>query len=88
MNKLQTNGCSGGVSWFWRRFFGKPPPFEGCCHAHDVAYRQGGYSYMRFKADTELMINVAKKAHPYWAIMMFVAVRLFGGFRWNKGKRG
>ncbi len=84
-----TDGCSGGMSVLWRRLFKRPPPWEGCCEAHDVTYWQGGDRKDRANADVELMVCVARKGHPIWAFLMWAAVR-FGGhpnlpFSWRWG---
>jgi len=54
-----TDGCSGFMSFFWRTVLRKPPPWEGCCFAHDKTYWQGGPKELRLKADTEVMRCVA-----------------------------
>ena len=46
--------------------------------AHDVAYWKGGPTRLRLDADIELMRGVALKGHPYWAIIMFLGVRIGG----------
>ncbi len=81
LKPFTTDGCSGFLSFNWRLLFGVAPPWEGCCLTHDRAYHQGGPVALRLKADTELMRCVAANGHPYWAIIMFIAVRL-GGPRW------
>lgn len=32
---FSTDGCSGGLSWLWRRAFAAAPPWEGVCVDHD-----------------------------------------------------
>lgn len=32
------DGCSAGISKFWRKVIGTPPAWEGCCDKHDEAY--------------------------------------------------
>jgi hypothetical protein len=73
-----TDGCSGFMSFFWRKVWGEAPPWEGCCFAHDKTYWQGGPKELRLKADTEVKRCVAAGGHPYWAIIMFFAVRIAG----------
>jgi hypothetical protein len=77
-----TDGCSGGMSWFWRTFFRREPPWEGACVEHDKAYWQGGCSLSRFKADAALGAAVHAKGWPIMAVVMFVAVRAGGHPRW------
>jgi len=86
-----TDGCSGGMSWFWRTFLRHPPPWEGACIEHDRAYWAGGCSLQRFKADAELGTAVHAKGYPIMAVLMFVAVRVGGhpllplSWRWGYG---
>jgi len=76
-----TDGCSGGMSRYWRKFFKKAPPWEGCCIAHDVAYWRGGFWYDRKQADLEMAACVKNQGHPIWAFLMYWAVRI-GGVPW------
>lgn len=41
---MSSNGCGGAgeISRAWRSVLGTPPPWEGCCDQHDLAYSQGG----------------------------------------------
>ena len=75
-----TDGCSGFMSFLWNVFTKKAPPWEGFCVAHDFAYWQGGDNSLRLEADAELMRKVSKE-HPYWAVLIFIGVRL-GGMWW------
>lgn len=82
------DGCSGGMSKAWRKLFGKAPPWEGCCDVHDQPYAKGGTFVERLFADIELLLCVAMpdkskgtKGHPFWALAMFIAVRI-GGVPW------
>lgn len=97
---FKTDGCSGGMSWFWRTFKGGPPPWEGACETHDREYWDGGTAAERYDADLELMCEIENNhggLHlAYWT---FVAVRIFGhpywpfpwrwgfGYRWPRGYR-
>lgn len=78
---FDTDGCSGFLSFIWQMIFRREPPWENCCIDHDKAYWRGGELSLRFEADNKLMQDVAAKGHPYWAILMFLAVRL-GGQWW------
>ena len=71
------DGCSGGVSTAWRIFSKHDPPWEGCCFQHDRDYRNPQIT--RREADRKLLVCVASNGHPGWAILMWAAVRLFGG---------
>ena len=78
LKPFSSDGCSGFMSYVWRKLFRKDPPWEGCCFAHDVAYWKGGPTKLRLEADIELMRAVALHGHPYWAIIMFLGVRIGG----------
>jgi hypothetical protein len=78
LKPFTTDGCSGFMSFVWRLVFRKSPPWEGCCLAHDQAYWQGGPTELRLAADKDLRRCVAGKGHPYWAALMFIAVRIGG----------
>ena len=78
--EFTTDGCSGFLSFTWRMLFRKGPPWEHCCEDHDRAYWKGGEKSLRLKADIELMRCVAANGHPYWAKVMYLAVRLGGPY--------
>lgn len=95
-----TDGCSGGMSWAWRKIARVDPPWEGDCVNHDLAYHLGGSRRDRLRVDVVLMCRVAGRGHPFIAIAMFLAVRVGGhpllplpwrwgyGWRWPRGYRG
>lgn len=86
-----TDGCSGGMSWLWRKTHGKPPPWEGHCIEHDRTYHAGGTRAERAAADRKLMEAVAKDGHTVWAGLIWIGVRLGGHpfaptpWRWGYG---
>lgn len=85
MPNLEGDGCSGGLSWAWRRLHGKPPPWEGCCLAHDEAYRRGGTAQERLSADKELRRCVTARCRltgysEAWGDILYWPVRA-GGWR-------
>lgn len=88
-----TDGCSGGMSATWRRVFRRPPPWEGCCTRHDVAYWAGGTRLEKLGADLGLLYSVTVSnlwCSPLLFIIafgMFVAVTIGGGPRWRTGYR-
>jgi hypothetical protein len=90
---FKTDGCSGGMSTTWRWLFRTPPPWEGCCIGHDMAYWWGGSPWLREKADLRLAACVTAKGHPVWAALMYLAVRAGGSpwlptsWRWGYGWR-
>lgn len=91
MTPFKSDGCSGGMSLLWPVLFGKLPPWEGCCVSHDRAYWAGGTDIDRLNADMRLFECVKANGHPYWALLMWCAVRVFGhpsfnfGWRWGYG---
>lgn len=81
---LVFDGCSGGVSKTWRLAFRRSPPFEGCCDSHDRAYRTGS---SRAEADAALFVCVVKNGHPWFALIFWIAVRIFGGPYWHRKRQ-
>jgi len=84
---FETDGCSGGMSKLWRKVFKTPPPWEECCVEHDYEYWLGGTWPQRLAADLRLAACVADPrygggAHPFWAIIMFLAVHIGGAALW------
>lgn len=88
---FQTDGCSGGMSWAWRKFIHGLPPWENCCVKHDLAYWRGGFWKDRKEADRKLAACVRRHGHPVWATLMYIGVRLGGSpfwplpWRWGYG---
>ena len=89
-----TDGCSGGMSWFWRKIFSKPPPWEDLCIDHDHTYWAGGTKAERLEADRELAAGVTLRGYPEIAVIMFRAIRVGGhpwmpfSWRWDYGNPG
>ena len=69
----------------------RPPPWEGCCAAHDAEYWRGGTRIERLRADRVLRICVRRRGRPLLAWIMFLAVRVGGHpllplpWRWGYG---
>jgi len=88
---FESDGCSGGMSWAWRTFLRRPPPWEGACIDHDRAYWYGGSREDRLKADRTLAARVAGQGYPFTATIIYYAVRIGGmphwhfSWRWNYG---
>ncbi|QNM94931.1 hypothetical protein [Chitinimonas koreensis] len=86
-----TDGCSGGMSWIWRRVLRRRPPWEHACVSHDLAYWRGGSAADRRHADAMLAARVCMNGHPVWAFTMWLAVRIGGHpllptpWRWGYG---
>jgi len=72
-----SNGCSGGVSWFWRTVTHRVPVFERCCYRHDRAYRRGGIWSDRAQDDRDLGACVSRD-DPFAGSVMFLFVVTFG----------
>lgn len=77
-----TDGCSGGMSWVWKKLTGNPPPWESACIEHDRAYHKGGTRSARKAADLKLAADVTMSGHPYIAVAMYGAVRIGGHPLW------
>jgi len=88
---FKSDGCSGWQSLMWKKLFKKLPPWESCCIIHDVSYYLGGSKKQRLEADIKLLKCVIENRHPYWAIIMFLSVRIGGtpylptSWRWGYG---
>lgn len=74
-----TDGCSGGMSWFWRKVFGKAPPWEELCVDHDYEYWRGGTWLERLIADVRLFIGVALNGLSRAAMGLL----MLGALRWD-----
>jgi hypothetical protein len=73
-----SDGCSGFMSFLWHAFTQHAPPWEGLCLSHDRSYWQGGDTKLRLVTDTKLMTGVAQQGRPYWAMIIFLGVRIGG----------
>ncbi len=94
-----TDGCSGGMSWFWRTFKGGPPPWEGACVTHDRRYWLGGTAAERRCFDERLRAHIVGHGCKRLAETTFRLIRIFGhpywpfpwrwgfGYRWPRGYR-
>ena len=87
MADIQPNGCSGGISFFWRVVTGQPPKFEYCCDEHDTFYIQGGSEADRAFADGLLRDclrrDLAGRGQGQWIAGCFwLAVRGCGWWAW------
>lgn len=86
-----SDGCSGGMSFVWKKFTGRELPWAAACVQHDREYWRGGTAADRREADRWLMIGVADSGHEIWAFIMWTAVRIGGapwlpfGWRWGFG---
>lgn len=86
-----TDGCSGGMSWLWKKVFKEDPPWERRCIEHDEKYWLGGSRRDRALADGELAVHVSAMGYPTLSILMWIAVRIGGHpllpfpWRWGYG---
>ena len=90
--EFETDDCSGGMSWLYKKLTKKRVPWADECVRHDIDYHAGGTSAQRLAADQTLMHGVADAGYPRWGLAMFVAVRIGGvawlptSYRWGFGK--
>ena len=84
---MASNGCgaAGSISRAWRWFLKTPPPWEGCCDEHDLAYEQGGAAEVRKWADGLMRDCMTRMGYPVRAAVYYRAVRALGWFFWGKG---
>jgi len=79
------------MTLIWNKVLKKNPPWNNCCYTHDKEYWAGGTRQQRLAADLRLRRCVEGRGHPYWALLMFYAVRLGGHprlplpWRWGYG---
>lgn len=80
-----SNGCSGGVSWFYRNILHRAPVWEPACDLHDFDYAVGGTKEDRKRADKALRQRLFDAGRPIRAWVFYIAVRLFGArhFNWH-----
>jgi hypothetical protein len=88
--KPYKDGCSAGLSWFYRNVLNEVPRWESCCDIHDKAYGPGGTSDQRAGADRALYACVKAKGYPVTASAMWLGAVLGGQpffpFDWSKLK--
>ena len=77
------DGCSGGVTWFYRTFLGRDIGCRYCCDEHDLAYEEGGSATDRRLADKRFRICVKESGRSVRAWIFWGAVRLFAAPFWN-----
>ena len=90
------DGCSGGLSAFYKLMWRRDISCLYCCSEHDLAYYEGGSRADRKAADIRLRECAAAAGKfegwraPFrrvwrWlrAWIMYAAVRLFGGRSWG-----
>lgn len=92
-----SDACSGGLSWFYKKVMGQDISCHWCCICHDFLYSIGGGRFDRLRADFLLLCCAATAGkfegwrgpfRRFWrgfrAVIMFVAVRVFGANHWVK----
>ena len=81
----KSDGCDGGIEWYYRRFKKKESPHKFCCDLHDYEYACGGFNPInRWKADWRFLKCIwSKKSLKTQLSAIFVyylPVVLFGWF--------
>ena len=79
---MPPDGCSGGVSWFYRTLLGQDIGCRYCCDEHDLAYEEGGGRRDRALADRRFRDCVRGSGRPVLAWVFWAAVRLGGWWWW------
>jgi len=82
-----TDGCSGGMSWFWNNVLRRETPWRHACVVHDLQYWLGGTKDDRLHSDIRLFADVVKNGHSIIALLMFIAVRIGGSAYWPTSYR-
>lgn len=80
------DGCSGGVTWFYKTFFKRDIGCRFCCDEHDVAYYEGGTEKDRRIADKRFRECVWESKRHIWAWVFWAFARLFGWAFWKYPK--
>lgn len=84
MSEFNSDGCSGVTHQLWQLIYQKDqPPWCDCCKIHDWAYYNGGTSLDRARADADLFACIVANGSPWFAILVWLAVRLFGSIHWG-----
>lgn len=78
---LIINGCSGGLSWFYRMAFNREISCIDCCDVHDLLYHLGGTSNDRKAAD--ILLRKCSMQPGYYSTDWRVLPRRF--WRWIRG---
>lgn len=86
-----SDGCSGGMSWFFIHILHELEPWHCDCIKHDQEYWLGGAYRDRRQADRDLAIAVISKGYFWWGVIMYIGVRIGGSpwwpFSWRWGYR-
>ena len=83
---MESNNYCGGSkkqTW-WHRLLSKK--FNIACYKHDIDYTEA--TMTRFQADRKFLLQMVRVADTKqlvgWAIVYYIAVRLFGWIYWGK----
>ena len=79
-----SNGCSGGVTRFYKRFLGRDIGCRYCCDEHDLAYAEGGNEADRELADFRFWLCMVESGRALRAWLFWLAVRGFGRLYWDR----
>lgn len=86
-SQITTDGCSSPRYINWLVTTLNVRNWEDCCYQHDFDYHYGAvYQITREMADDELYECVNDSDHPGTAVVMWLAVRLFGGSSYEEGE--
>lgn len=76
-NPFTSDGCSGPIHWIWQTLYQKAQPsWCQCCIVHDWEYYNGGTESDRAAADAKLFNCVVAQGWPWWAIFVWLGVRI------------
>ena len=78
-----SNGCSGGVTWFYKTFLGRDIGCRYCCDEHDMAYEEGGDWQDRLHADNRFFRCIWESGRQVRATLFWCAVRMGGWLFWG-----
>ena len=77
-SKPYKDGCSFGISRYWRTVLGYPPPWEKCCDIHDMAYEKEGSSTDRALADRNLGVCINRMGYPQVGPIYHIGTAILG----------
>lgn len=77
-----SDGCSAGVSQFWKKITGSPPDWEYCCDEHDVAYWEG-LTYSARKLADKHFYQCLRTHNRFRALVYYICLRTCGWLWFN-----
>ena len=76
--EAKPNGCSGGMSAYYRNAFHSYPVWVNCCNAHDNRYSRGDTELDRMRTDDKLASYVATTNFPMMNDVIWFWIRVGG----------